>query len=255
MLYPALRLQTASSLLLALFLWASSGCSTSRNRDVATTVRGPSAVEQMYLDASDRNTKLQVENKKLLEECQKLTQKCEALKRQHEELQGALQTATNWLHVNDLLMAHKEDVVKSFKNEYEPRKEALFAAMGGRGNLKEFDVDDVCFFGGYVIVSTAFFWVNPNGSGGVGRGSIALDPDKQFEISDCSLNGQVALSAQEIASLLNGTPAQFEQKAAEVERSPEPSEQGFKMSSETKNLLLQGGIAVVSQVMLKLLSK
>ena len=162
--------------------------------------------------------------------------KTEALKsqKQNEHLIGLLQ-------LNDAIIEHKEEFVSKFQEDFEKRKDGFFEAMGGNGKLAGFEVEDVFEYKGYLgVVTMLFVWTSSDSSGAVGRGFIALNPDKNYDISDCEMLGQRQLSPEEYASLSDDKPTRIENEAPPESESPNPEK--FEMTNETKNHLVESGV-------------
>ena len=190
------------------------------------------------------------------------TQKSE-IERLHAEnatlMQSQKTSATNdqicarllyYLQVNDYLLENHETVVKHFNSEYTTKRDVLFSAAGGTGKLLDFEVDDVFLYKGVVVVSSLCLWQNTDGSGGVGRCALSLDPDKDFDAVRCEMTGRAPLSRQDLASLFQGngtapSPQQLEQVATQVPVQPSSSTKPL-LSEATKDKLISAGIGVVS---------
>ena len=153
------------------------------------------------------------------------------------------------LQVNDYLVENHEVVVKHFNSEYASKREVLFSAAGGNGKLLDFQVDDVFFYKGFVIVSSLLLWQNPDGSGAVGRCALSLDPEKNFDAYGCEMTGQAPLSRQDLTALLQSgnapSPQQLEQVATQVPSQPTATSKPM-LSEDTKKKLINAGIGVVS---------
>lgn len=154
--------------------------------------------------------------------------------------EAALKSLADHLQINDNIVERKQVIIQDFQKNWEKQKDALFSAMGGTGQLDEFQVEDVFFYKSAIQVTMLFLWSNTDGSGGVSRGCITLNPDKNDEMTDCSMLGQVLISAQEYAALNQGNAGQIQQQATQIDRHTE-SPSSF-LSEKTKQKLIDGGI-------------
>lgn len=178
---------------------------------------------------------------------------CQQLQAENEKQLALLTKEVTHLKINDKLIEQQQTIVQGFQEACEPQKDAVFAAMGGQGRLKVFEVDEAFFYDHHVMISVRLLWLNPDGSGGLGRGLLALDPDKDLEPTGAFMTDRVPVSPQELAQLGNVPGPKLQEEVARLEKRPEKSE-GFKMSDDTKNVIIQGGIAVAIGVLSKLLS-
>lgn len=156
-----------------------------------------------------------------------------------------------YLHINDYLLENHDEVLKHFNAHYSTNRQELFSAAGGTGKLLDFEVDDVFYYKGYVIVSSLCLWENQDGSGGLGRCALSLDPDKNFDAYGVEMTGQKALSRQDLASLrqdenvAGASSERLEHAAAQVPNQPSPTTKPL-LSEATKEKLIGAGIGVVS---------
>lgn len=186
-------------------------------------------------------------------ELERLRAEIESLKQVQKTNTADLKTCNQYLQylrINDYLQENQQDVVRHFNAEYAPKREVLFTAAGGSGKLLDFQVDEVFFYKGYVIVSSLVLWQNADGSGGVGRWALSLDPDKNFDAYGCEMTGRAELSRQDLASFLqnNGTTPsaqQLENIATQVPSQPSNTEKPL-LSDATKDKLIGAGISLVS---------
>jgi len=167
----------------------------------------------------------------------------------------------NYLRINDYLLENKEATLQHFQQEWQPHRNALFAALGKSGSPLGFEVDDVFLYKGSLVVTALFLWSNPDASGGVLRSGVSLDPDKEFEISGLSVLGESALSSQQLASFVGGADASETQvvrtqqleaqaTASGVQARPDKATTSW-VSDETKNKMLQSGVAVGAAWLMK----
>ena len=165
----------------------------------------------------------------------------------------------NYLRINDYLLEHHEEVVKHFNAQYSDKPEALFSVAGGKGKLLGFEVDEVFFDKGYVVVSSVFLWENQDGAGGVGRCALSLDPDKNLDAVGCEMTGKKSMSRQELASLLQGgnaaepSSAQLGQAGAQISAPPASATKPF-FSDATKDKLIGAGITLGSAWLLRVIN-
>jgi hypothetical protein len=196
--------------------------------------------ESFYTNQKSEVERLRVENEALKQ-----------FQRTNTVNEQSLERLLGYLRINDYLVENHEEIVKHFNSQYSEKREALFSATGTKGKVRGFEVDDVFFYKGLVIVSSVFLWENTDASGGVGRCTLSLDPDKNLDAVGCSMNGQTALTSQELASVLQDgnnaglSSAQLEHAAAQV---PVQTSSSIKplLSEGTKDKLIDAGIGVVS---------
>jgi hypothetical protein len=173
-----------------------------------------------------------------------------ALQKKQSDLVGTqadFKKAVELLKLNDRLIENKSDLVDGLQKEWEPNKYKFFKAMVGKGELKEFKVEDTCLYHGYVAVAVLFLWSGDEGWGGLGRGFVMMDPDKEFSITDATMAGTIAIPAEEYASLLQSSSPQLEERVAKIEPYRIAAE-GSAISEQTKQKLIDAGIAVGTAV-------
>ena len=235
---------TIALLSLPLFI----GCSTTENTD-----RYIASQMQVQVDSGKDLVALERRLRDLAEaraedlkaERDKLRTELAALKQAKDTGAGLDQTASrlaNFLRISDYLWENKATVVKRFHSEWSPKRESLFSAAGGKGQLLEFEVDDVFFYKGYVVVSSLFLWRAPDGSGGVGRCALSLDPDKNFEAYACEMTGENRLSQAEFANLLGNGQASSQRLE---QAAPASASQPF-FSERTKEKITDATIGVTA---------
>jgi hypothetical protein len=165
---------------------------------------------------------------------------------------GTTSNPVTLLQINDYLNENKQTLIPNLQAEYSTNKEALFAAVGGTGNILDFNVQDIFIYKCNVVVTMLFLWSNPDGSGGSGQVALSLDPNKDFEPSGCSMTSQMLISAQELASLTNQAntnpepqshPEQMEEPSAAYPPS-QPTNNSW-ISDGAKSAVVATGIAVV----------
>ena len=161
------------------------------------------------------------------------------------------QRLVKYLEINDYLIENHDEVIKRFATEYAGKRDALFSAAGGSGKLLGFEVEDALVYKGYVFITFLFLWENADGSGGVGRCALSLDPDKDFDIAGCVMNAQMPVSRRDLAEYLRGGNAdgasaeQLNRAGSQVHGQPAASGKPL-MSDETKGKLIGAGIAVAT---------
>jgi hypothetical protein len=187
-------------------------------------------------------------------EVERLRVEIESLKQSQKTNATNNQACNQWLQylrINDALLENHDAVVKDFNAQYSTNRQVLFSAAGGTGKLLDFAVDDVFFYKGVVVVSSLFLWENQDGSGGLGRCALSMDPNKNFDALGCEMRGQIALSRQDLTALLqdgNGagvSSERLEHAAAQVPNQPSSASKPL-VSEATKEKLISAGIGVVS---------
>jgi hypothetical protein len=149
---------------------------------------------------------------------------------ENEHLKGLLQ-------LNDAIVERKGEFIQEFQEDFGQRRNVLFEAMQGNGNVKEFEVEDVFVYKDRLGVTVLFLWTNADLSGGLGRGLVVLDPEKNYEISDCEMLGQRRISPQELAALDSNNEPQLQQEASQIQKRPDPN--ALTITNETKNHLIE----------------
>lgn len=250
-----------------LSLFAFMGCSTvdlppqaspAELQQQLETITGKAVYEESMrksYEAAYTGQKSEVERLRVENESLKQSQKTNAANNQ------ACNQWLQYLRLNDSLLENHDALVKDFNAQYSTNRQVLFSAAGGTGKLLDFAVDDVFFYKGFVVVSSLCLWENQDGSGGLGRCALSLDPDKNFDALGCEMTGQVALSRQDLTSLLqDGTATgasseRLEHAAAQVPTQPSSANKPL-LSEGTKDKLIDAGIGVVSAWLLnKLLNQ
>ena len=187
-------------------------------------------------------------------ELERLRAENESLKQSQKTNAVNEQECNRWvqhLRLHDTLLENHDAVVKDFNAHFSTNRQELFSAAGGTGKLLDFEVDDVFFYKGVVVVSSLCLWENQDGSGGLGRCALSLDPDKNFDAYGCEMTGQRALSRQDLISLrqdgnaAGASSERLEHAAAQVPNQPSPTTKPL-MSEATKEKLVTAGIGVVS---------
>lgn len=161
-----------------------------------------------------------------------------------------LSSFLQFFNLQSAIIEKRQIFIAHFTKEWTPVRETLYKAAGGFGKLTEFEIEDVYCYRGYVVVNTLNAWQNDDGSGGIARGAIALDPDKDFEISSCEIVDKMLISREQLAAMSNGQQMEA-QAAASLPHRPEAAT--FTMSEDTKNKLWQVGATVASALFLRLL--
>lgn len=215
--------------------------------------------------------KVEAENRKLKEELEILRSESAVLSQSLKQMAAQRDAATNTLRllfINDHLMENRVTITRSLQKEWEPKREAIFGTLWRQGRVLEFSVADIFLYQTNVIASVDFLWVNPDGSGGVGRANIWMDPLSEFSINGSSIQEQMRISAQELASLREGSPrpatadermatrelSQAQVKAQTVRAQEPPSKLAVPeplVSEETKKALTAAGITVAASLAIK----
>lgn len=205
--------------------------------------------------------KVEAENRRLREGVDALQSENAVLAQSLKKISQQHQAATNalrYLQINDYLMENRASIISSLQKEWLPRKDPLFAALWKQGRALQFEVSDVFLYQTNVVARADFLWSNPDGSGGVGRANIWMDPMRDFEITGSNIQEQMRISAQELAAI-SGEPqkAVVMEKLAEREKA-RPSDEGAEqakpnpfLSERTKERLTDAGIAVATTVAIK----
>ena len=254
---------TVTTFLLSLFVFV--GCSTvdlppdlssaelKRQREAATD-------KAVYEESMRKTYESAYTSQK--SEVERLRAENEALKKTQTKNAADEQACKQWveyLRINDYLLEHHDEVVKHFNAQYSDKREALFSAAGAKGKLLGFEVDDVFFYRGYVVISSVLLWENPDGAGGLGRCAVSLDPDKNLDAVGCEMTGQKSMSRQELASLLQGgnaaepSSAQLGQAGAQISAPPASATKPF-FSDATKDKLIGAGITLGSAWLLRVIN-
>ena len=138
-------------------------------------------------------------------------------------------------------MENRDEITKELQPKWQEIKLQLFQLGGGKGELREFDIEEIAFYRGLIVIPTLYFTTFSDGTGAVGRLVVNVDPAKQFEVVSCFMDDQAkAFTREQVQQLVGASQASGErpelpkpQKAFKVEISP-----------ETKNALINGGIMV-----------
>lgn len=205
--------------------------------------------------------KVEAENRRLKEEIESIRAESavlsQSLKRMGEQRDAAT-NALQYLLINDYLMENRTQITSSLQKGWAPKRETLFAALWKQGRVLQFEVSDVFLYQSNVIACADFLWANSDGSGGVGRAHIWMDPMNEFVVTGSNIQEQTRVSAQELAAI-SGAP----QRNAVTERLGS-GESGRKqeveaklathepiLSERTKEQLTTAGISVAAGVALK----
>jgi hypothetical protein len=240
-------------------------CGCSSPSKTSAQAEGVAALENVILQAHQVQERLIRENQelraqvgerqseveRLKENAATLTNRITALKAEQEQKNAVITTLTNWFELSNAIAEHRAEIVSTLQSEWEPRKQNLFASAGGKGEVQELQVEDVFFYRGFVVIPMLFFWTFDDGSGAVGRATVALDPAREFHIASCEMVDQLALSREDLMALQNGSPV--EQKSAALTKNA--GAWSLNISEDTKNRLWQGGIAIGVAAITKLLSQ
>lgn len=204
-------------------------------------------MQQKYRDGAE------TEKAALRKQVEQLQAENNTLKKRDIQQRDIKKLAT-YLEINDKIIEHKDEFIKAFQADLEKRQDSVYAAINGDGRLKEFQVEDVSFYKGTLMITMLFLASNQDGSGTLTRGCLNLDPDKDYEVADGGTIGQTLISAQEYAALKGeNTHTQVAQEAQKIENHPDAPHKSW-VSDETKNKIAQGGIIVGVAGLLKLIN-